>query len=1167
MHFNSSALKSIAFILLTLSVLVFADACNSDSGPRILVFSKTNGFKHASIPAANDALIKMGKEKGFAVDTTTDATLFTDDKLKKYDAVVFANTTRNVLNAKQQAAFERFIQAGGGYVGIHSAADTEYEWPWYGKLVGAWFSSHPSNSNVRKANVHITDTSFIATKGLPAVWERTDEWYNYKNIYSGIKVVANLDEGTYEGGTNGNDHPISWYHDFDGGRAFYTGLGHEISNYTDPAFLNHLWGGLQYAMGNGKLDYDKAYAVEVPEENRFVKTVLVNDLSVPMELAVSDEGEVFYTELSTANLYMYDVKSGKNKLVHRFDVANKGGTGLIGVTLDPNYSKNRFIYLYYSPPTETEPIDFYLSRFTVKADNTLDTASEKILLKVPVQINSGAHHGGSLAWDKDGNLYLSTGDSTTPFPSDGYSPMDERPEKEFYSQDAQRSSANTNDFKGKILRIHPEPDGSYTIPKGNLFPPGTEKTKPEIYVMGCRNPYRIAVNPQTSTVYWGEIGPDAGNDSPERGPRGYDEFNQAKTAGFYGWPYFVGNNQAYADWDFATKKGGPKFVADAPENNSPNNTGLNKLPPARAAMIFYPYAASDSFPELGAGGRSAMAGQFYTYDKSASFATSSGSSSSASSAQSAGAFPEYYNGALFVFDWMRNWVLALRFDKDENYLRSEPFMAANGDFRRPIDLAFGKDGVMYMLEYGSVYGADNDDARLVKIEYKTGNRPPVANAFIRDSAAQASLAARVYLTSENRAYPKPKEIAGPAPLRVLFSSMGSSDPDDDDVVSYEWQFENANDTSTSANPVHVFTKPGNYKVVLTAKDLNGGKATDTVQVRVGNAMPVVEIASKQNKSFYWPGEVFDYAVKVSDAEDGADLSSKAVVYYSYNKDAGNLSNDAATLKSRAGLTAENPHPGAALIASNDCKACHTVNSVSVGPSYTAVAERYKDDKGALAKLSQKVIAGGGGNWGKEHVMAAHPQLAPSDVSEMVKYILSLADARVQPKNIAPNGNLQLNAGKADDPAGMYTIVATYADKGAGLVGALTGYEVISLRSADVKPVQADAHPGFGRFGRNLSGGGHGAHILLKNIDLTHIKKISFELSSDKGGAIEVRKDSYAGPIIATATFDTTAKGTKAWVAAPLTSAMDGRHDLYFVVVKRSKPDNGVVNVGTVRFER
>src|SRR5690606_7018170 len=148
----------------------------------------------------------------------------------------------------------------------------------------------------------------------------------------------------------------------------------------------------------------------------------------------------------------------------------------------------------------------------------------------PVQENSGAHHGGSLAWDKDGNLYLSTGDSSSPFPSDGYAPLDERPGEEYYSLDAQRSASNTNDLKGKILRIHPEPDGSYTIPEGNLLPAGTEKTRPKIYAMGCRNPYRNAVNPQTPPAYWGEIGPNAGEDGPQ-GPKGYDEFNQAKEAG------------------------------------------------------------------------------------------------------------------------------------------------------------------------------------------------------------------------------------------------------------------------------------------------------------------------------------------------------------------------------------------------------------------------------------------------------------------------------------------------------------------------------------------------------------------------------------------------------------------------------------------------------------
>ncbi|WP_232064712.1 ThuA domain-containing protein [Rhodocytophaga rosea] len=614
MSFSTLPAKSSLFILFLLITITGLISCLNSKKPvaqtsanasstslRVLVFSKTKGWKHTSIPYGITAIQKMGKENNFQVDTTTNAAYFTEDSLRHYQAVIFNCTTGNVLNAQQQAAFEGYIQAGGGYAGIHSAADTEYEWPWYNKLMGAHFANHPSNPGERKAAVDVTNKNHPSTAHLPDRWERTDEWYSYRSFYSGLNVLAYLDENTYDNGTNGANHPIAWYHDFDGGRAFYTGLGHTPESYSEPLFYQHLWGGIKYAMGNGKpLDYSKAYAVVVPEENRFVKTVLINDLNTPMELAVAGDGRVFFTELSTGNLFLYNTNTKKQSLVHQFALSKFRGTGLIGVTLDPDFATNQYIYLYYSPPVEKEPIIFHLSRFTVKSDNTLDVNSEKILLKVPVQENSGAHHGGSLAFDKDGNLILSTGDSSSPFPSNGYAPLDERPGQEYFSLDAQRSSANSNDFKGKILRIHPEPDGSYTIPAGNLFPKGMEKTLPEIYAMGCRNPYRIAVNPKTSTVYWGEIGPDAGKDSIQ-GPRGYDEFNQAKKAGNFGWPYFVGDNQAYVKWDFTSNTAGPKFDPAAPVNKSPNNTGLEKLPPAQKPMIWYPYAASKEFPELGQG--------------------------------------------------------------------------------------------------------------------------------------------------------------------------------------------------------------------------------------------------------------------------------------------------------------------------------------------------------------------------------------------------------------------------------------------------------------------------------------------------------------------------------------------------------------------------------------
>ncbi|PRY16408.1 cytochrome c [Pontibacter ummariensis] len=1119
--------------------------------PRVLVFSKTKGWKHTSIPYGIDAIQKLGQEHGFRVDTTKNASYFVDDSLRNYQAVIFLSTTGNVLNPEQEAAFERYIQAGGGYMGVHAAADTEYDWPWYNKLMGAHFSSHPLNPGERTATVEVLDKDHPATKDLPEKWERKDEWYSYRSFYPGLKVLANLDENTYEGGTNGAFHPIAWYHEFDGGRAFYTGGGHMDENYSEPLFVKHLLGGIQYAMGDGKpLDYSKAYAKVVPEQNRFVKTVLVNDLNVPMELAVSDDGRIFYSELD-GNLFVYNTKTGQNKLMHKFPVVKKGGTGLIGVTLDPNFATNNYIYLYYSPPKKEEPYIFNLSRFKVNPDNTLDLASEKVLLQVPVQENSGSHHGGSLAWDKEGNLYLSTGDSTTPFPSEGYAPIDERPGKEYYSMDAQRAASNTNDLKGKILRIHPEPDGTYTIPEGNLFPKGMEKTRPEIYVMGTRNPYRIAVNPKTSVLYWGEIGPDAGKDSIQ-GPRGYDEFNQAKKPGNYGWPYFIGNNYAYTEWDFATSTAGPRFNPTAPVNNSPNNTGLTSLPPAEPAMIWYPYAASEEFPELGQGGRSAMAGAFYTFDPNS---------------PSKNKFPEYYDGSLFLMEWMRNWIMVARFDENENFVRTEPFMAANGDFRRPIDMAFGKDGVMYMLEYGSVYGADNEDARLVKIAYNRGNRAPIAKATITDSAAVAEINKRVFLTSE-RDLPEIREVAGQAPLRVLFSSRGSQDYDDNDQLTYEWLFDGKTVGSTKPSPAYTYTQNGIYNAILRVTDTKGQVATDTVKVSVGNAMPQVTINTAGNKSFFWENKPLPYSVVVSDKEDSKIDPKNLKVYFSYNPQQGNRTTEPA-MGHQAITDAGSFSLGESLIASSDCKACHTLDKVSVGPSYTSVAQRYKGKKDAVATLAKKIIDGGGGNWGETYVMSAHPQISNEDAQEMVKYILSLGDQKKEKTTLPAQGTVSFNEHKKGEPAGRYTLAATYTDKGGEVVGPLTNSDVITLRNAKVQTAFADAHVGFPRWGNSLSGGDHKSYILLKDIDLTGIKQFTYEYSSlDKDGEIEVRIDSQGGPVIsrtpykATGSWDTSKK-----VSGKITTPTSGKHDVYFIVVKRDKPNNDIITLKTIEFEQ
>lgn len=229
-----------------LAVLLGASSASLPvTAPSIWVFSKTAGFRHSSIADGIRAIQQLGAQNGFSVDTSEDANLFTDANLARYRAVVFLNTTGDVLNDTQQAAFERFIRAGHGFIGIHSATDTEYDWLWYGRLVGAYFKSHPA---IQRAAIRVEDRRHVSTAHLPERWERSDEWYDFRtNPRAEVQVLLSLDESTYRGGAMGGDHPIAWYHAFDGGRAWYTALGHTPESYAEPLFLQHVLGGIAYA--------------------------------------------------------------------------------------------------------------------------------------------------------------------------------------------------------------------------------------------------------------------------------------------------------------------------------------------------------------------------------------------------------------------------------------------------------------------------------------------------------------------------------------------------------------------------------------------------------------------------------------------------------------------------------------------------------------------------------------------------------------------------------------------------------------------------------------------------------------------------------------------------------------------------------------------------------
>lgn len=228
------------------------DAPDAEPPARVLVFSKTDGYRHASIPDGLAAIREIGAVHGFAVEATEDARWFTDSTLARFEAVVFLNTSEDVLDAQQEAAFERYVRAGGGFAGVHAASDTEYDWPFYGGLVGAYFSGHP---DIQTATVRIEDATHPSTEGLPEAWTRTDEWYNFRENPRGrVRVLATLDESTYRGGTMGDDHPIAWCHAYEGGRAWYTALGHTAESYADPIFRQHLAGGLRYAAGLARAD-------------------------------------------------------------------------------------------------------------------------------------------------------------------------------------------------------------------------------------------------------------------------------------------------------------------------------------------------------------------------------------------------------------------------------------------------------------------------------------------------------------------------------------------------------------------------------------------------------------------------------------------------------------------------------------------------------------------------------------------------------------------------------------------------------------------------------------------------------------------------------------------------------------------------------------------------
>ncbi len=414
-----------------------------------------------------------------------------------------------------------------------------------------------------------------------------------------------------------------------------------------------------------------------PGPKKFEKVTLNDRPGEPVSLAVLPDRRVLHTARG-GQVRLFDPRTQLNTLAADVDVYSHDEEGLQGIAIDPNFENNRWVYLYYSPPGDTPEDDpttpifnegdapfesddpsvfedfkgaLRLSRFKLEAGK-LNMDTEQKIIDVPVDRGICCHVGGQIDFDPQGNLYLSTGDDSNPFESDGYSPLDDRPNRN-PAFDARRTAGNTNDLRGKLLRIRPKAGGGYDIPPGNLFDLGTPRTKPEIYLMGLRNPFRFEVNDTNGDVYMADYSPDANEADPARGPAGHGRWMLVRKPANFGWPFCVTPDIPYVDYDFATETSGEAFNCDRPVNDSRLNTGQRVLPPVAQPDVWYSYNPEDTlFPELwenaDGNGISPMAGPAYVFDKGN---------------PSLFKWPKYYDGQPLFYEWSRDYVKEFRLNK------------------------------------------------------------------------------------------------------------------------------------------------------------------------------------------------------------------------------------------------------------------------------------------------------------------------------------------------------------------------------------------------------------------------------------------------------------------------------------------------------------------------
>lgn len=642
---------------------------------------------------------------------------------------------------------------------------------------------------------------------------------------------------------------------------------------------------------------------EEPDEidwDDYEKLTVSEDTGEPIGMAVLPDSRVLHTARDGV-VRVSDQETGLTDVAAEIDVYSNSEDGLQGIALDPDFEENNWVYMAYAPremsgtspngveypettpsgqapeelPEGEDPETYWdqwlgynvLSRFQWDDEaDEIDLDSEEEIIKVEAQRGQCCHVGADIAFDNDGNLFLSTGDNTPADApgADGFTPINNAPDVN-PGFDSRRGAGNTNDLRGAILRIDVnddiEPDAepgegeTYTIPEGNFFDSEEYADQPvrdEIYVFGLRNPFRMHYDPESESLSWGDYGPDAPTEQEDRGPMGYVEWQLTNEPINGGWPYCHGpNDEPYNEWDFENDASGDQFFDcdEGPENNSTWNTGMDDTPPATEPQIWYGNDPGDQ-PEDWDGlvtfteteGQAPMGGPIFRYDEDNDSPTQ---------------FPEFWDGAAFMGEFSQDYIAAFEMDElttDGTVTDIHNFLPNDNlwDQMAPgwsgiMDMEFGPDGSLYTLEYGKGFFQENPEAGVFRVDYNPDDRTPHA-AINADSTESSE-----------------------APLEVTFDASNSHDPEGEELT-YEWDFTGNGEIDDEGESVtYTYEELGQYDVVLSATDPEGNTDRTIEEITVGNTPPEITLDMDDGAIFDW-GDSFATEVEVSDAEDGNDVS-------------------------------------------------------------------------------------------------------------------------------------------------------------------------------------------------------------------------------------------------------------------------------------------------------